>query len=114
MPTVRPALTALEQRMLLLLRADKFPEPVCQYRFDAARKFRFDFAWPAWRVALEVEGGVFQQGRHQRPDGFERDCEKYSLAAIQGWLVVRATVRMVDDGRALALVQQALVARGWG
>lgn len=33
-------------------------------------------------------------------------------AAIQGWLVVRATTEMVDDGRAISLIGRALWTRG--
>jgi len=35
------------------------PEPVVEHLFEVGRKFRFDFAWPAQRVALEVQGGLF-------------------------------------------------------
>ncbi len=83
------------------------PEPVREYRF-CERRFRFDYAWPGEKVALEIEGGIWVRGRHTRPRGYERDCEKYSLAAILGWKVIRATPAMLEDGRALDLVAQAL------
>ena len=64
---------------------------VAEYRFDAKRKWRFDFAWPQCRVALEVEGGVWTGGRHTRGAGFLRDIEKYNAAAVAGWTVLRCT-----------------------
>jgi len=80
---------------------------VSEYRF-CERRFRFDWAWPEQKVALEMEGGVWTRGRHTRPQGYERDCEKYSLAAILGWRVIRVTPRMLEDGRALELLLLAL------
>ncbi len=93
--------------MLLHLRAGQLPAPHREYMFHATRRWRFDFAWPDRRLALEVEGGAFSQGRHARGTGFTEDCEKYSEAALAGWIVLRATTAMVEDGRALALVERA-------
>jgi len=65
------------------------PAPVAEVMFAPGRKFRFDYAWPEYRVALEVEGGVWTGGRHTRGAGYAKDCEKYSIAASLGWLIVR-------------------------
>lgn len=67
------------------------PEPVAEYRFHPTRKWRFDYAWPRQKVALEVEGGVWTAGRHTRGSGFLRDMEKYNAAAVRGWRVLRCT-----------------------
>ena len=48
-------------------------------------------AIPACRLAIEVEGGVHNGGRHIRPDGFVRDMLKYNEAAAAGWLLIRVT-----------------------
>lgn len=79
-----------------------------EYRFDAVRMWRFDFAWTEQLVAVEVEGGTWTSGRHNRGAGFEADCIKYAEAAIRGWLVIRVTTEMVDDGRAISLIGRAL------
>jgi len=55
------------------------------------RRWRFDEAWPARKVAVELEGGVYSGGRHVRPEGFEKDCEKYNAAVSLGWRVLRFT-----------------------
>ena len=60
-----------------------------EYRVHPTREWRFDFAIPAVRVAIEVEGGVWNGGRHFRPEGYLRDMEKYNEAAACGWLVIR-------------------------
>lgn len=78
------------------------------------RKFRFDFAWPDRKVALECEGGVWQENRtgHTAGKHYEKDCEKYSLAAANGWLVIRATNHQIESGEFLTWVRQALELRG--
>lgn len=60
-----------------------------EYQFHPTREWRFDFAIPARRVAIEVEGGCFNGGRHIRPEGYLRDMEKYNEAAVEGWCVIR-------------------------
>jgi hypothetical protein len=91
-----------------VLRAAGLPPPVREYRFASPRRWRFDYAWPDLRLALEVEGGVWSGGRHVRGRGYEGDCVKYSEAALRGWRVLRATTAMLRDGRALALLERAL------
>lgn len=114
------------------------PEFVTEFQF-CERRWRFDYAWPFFRIALEVEGGAHGRlivitsgyerrkgqsvpikagtrlrvgGRHQSGPGFEGDCVKYSTAAVLGWMVLRATTRQIRDGVALALVRDAFRARG--
>ena len=67
------------------------PAPVTEHRFHATRRWRFDYAWPEHRVALEVEGGVWTGGRHTRGAGFLGDMAKYNAAGEQGWRVFRVT-----------------------
>ena len=83
-------------------------QPKTEYRFHDTRRWRFDFAWPEYRLAVEVEGGQWVNGRHQRSKGYEGDCEKYNEAALDGWKVLRFTGDMVKDGRALATLISAL------
>lgn len=77
------------------------PLPKTEYCFHPDRKYRFDFAWPEYMIALEVEGGTYTGGRHVTPSGFEKDCEKYNDAACLGWSVIRVTSNMIDDFRAI-------------
>src|ERR1051325_2237027 len=74
-----------------LLRTLKVPEPVREFKFDEKRKWRFDYAWPDHKVALEVEGGIWNQGRHNRGSGFIKDIEKYNAAGGLGWRGFRTT-----------------------
>lgn len=64
-----------------------------ELQFDAKRKFRFDYAIPECRLAIEIDGGAFIEGggRHNRAQGFIKDMEKMNLAAAQGWRVMHFT-----------------------
>ena len=62
-----------------------------EYKFHDTRKFRFDFAFPLYKVAVEIEGGVWSKGRHTRGSGFIKDMEKYNLATSMGWSILRYT-----------------------
>jgi hypothetical protein len=83
-----------------------------EHRFHPVRRWRFDFAFPEYLVACEVEGGTWNGGRHTRGKGFEGDCEKYNEAALAGWLCLRVTGSMVQGGEAVEFVRRALEARG--
>ena len=106
-------MSSLEGLLDLLILDDELPTPHMEYSFHPTRRWRFDFAWPEYRVAVECEGGIWSQGRHVRGLGFQRDCTKYNEAAILGWIVIRVTRRHIEDGRALVWIRRALVERGW-
>lgn len=84
------------------------PPPVQEHRPIAGRRWRFDFAWPEAMVALEVEGGTWAHGRHNRGSGYESDVQKYNAATMAGWKVLRATGAMVRSGEALKVAMEAL------
>ena len=64
---------------------------VKEFRFYPVRKWRFDYAFPDRKVAVEVDGGVWTGGRHINPAGYINDMEKLNTAASMGWLVLRIT-----------------------
>lgn len=78
--------------------------------FAPPRKWRFDFAFPEYRIAVEIEGGTdgfrnaegawVRAGRHQSRAGIANDMEKYNTAARLGWLVFRYPRARVRDGTA--------------
>lgn len=71
------------------------------------RKWRFDFAWTAQRLAVEIEGGSYTGG-HKRGAAYESDCDKHNTAMDLGWRVYRFTPAHVEDGRALSVIQEAV------
>lgn len=40
---------------------------------------------------MEIEGGEWMRGRHNRGGGFIEDCRKYNAAVVRGWRVLRYT-----------------------
>lgn len=96
-----------ERALLTMLGWVGLPAPVQEHRFAPPRRWRFDFAWPAMKLAVEVEGGQWVGG-HVTKGRFEGDMEKYNTAVLEGWRVLRVTPGMVEDGRALAFVQRAM------
>jgi very-short-patch-repair endonuclease len=86
----------------------KFPAVTTEYRFHPTRRWRFDVAFLKEKLAVEVEGGVYVQGRHSRGAGLEKDCEKYAEAAILGWTVLRVTPRHVKSGKAAEWIERCL------
>lgn len=74
-----------------LCRSDLKVECVKEFRFHPTRKWRFDYAIPEHRIAIEIDGGVWTQGRHTRPQGYLNDLEKFNMAASMGWVVLKFT-----------------------
>lgn len=82
----------------------KLPSPESEFRFHPVRKWRFDFAWPDQKVAVEIEGGAWTNGRHQRGKGFIADMDKYNTATLDGWRVFRFSGDHVKSGEAINLI----------
>lgn len=83
------------------------PRPQVEYRF-CARRWRFDFAWPREKLALEVQGGGWTNGRHSRALGQAKDYEKLAEAVLLGWRVFYATPQQVSDGAVLSWITRGL------
>lgn len=81
-----------------------------EHRFHGTRRWRFDFAWVAQRLAVEVEGGAFSGGRHTRGLGFVADCHKYNAAVLAGWRVLRYVPRANWLPEAVKEITEALSA----
>ncbi len=128
---------SLEDTFFILCReAGLFPRR--EFRFSPSRGFRFDFAFPGERVGVEIEGDIWGRpvccqacgsrvrrrlqdgrlvdvrvgGRHNSGSGFADDCEKYNLAAREGWAVLRFTdVQLRDIDACIAQVRELLALR---
>jgi len=80
-----------------------FPER--EHRFHPERRWRFDLAFPDLKLAVEVEGGLYVQGRHSRGAGMEADLEKYGEGQRLGWTIYRCSPRMVKSGAAIQTIR---------
>lgn len=72
--------------------------------------WKIDFAWPAHRIALEIEGAP-GHGRHTRPIGFRSDIIKYNALTMLGWELYRVTGDMVHSGAAINMLVQVFEKR---
>jgi very-short-patch-repair endonuclease len=92
----------LEQAGILFVREVAFAAPLRRWRAD------FEITDQRPPLLVEIEGGVGSISRHLTYLGFSQDCEKYAMAAILGFRVIRATTSQVNEGVALSWIQQAL------
>ena len=86
-------------------------ECVKEYMFHPVRKWRFDYAIPEHKVALEVEGGIWTKGRHTRPQGFLGDIEKYNAGTLLGWRIFRVTPDELYSNKTFNLLKDAISAQ---
>ncbi len=62
-----------------------------------SKRYRLDFAYPDSRTGIEIQGGVYNRGRHVTGSGYERDCRKYNLAYTSGWTIFLLTSQMAKE-----------------
>ena len=101
-----------EDRFLMLWKAVDGSPLEREYRFHAVRRWRADFAHLQARCLIEVEGGIWVNGRHNRAAGFNADLEKYLEAGLAGWRVFRLgpdQITLDNIQRLAALLRQAVV-----
>lgn len=100
----------------LILRGAELKGWTTELQFCPWRKWRFDYAWPELKVAVELDGLTARSmGRHQSVMGFTRDCEKLNAAVLLGWKVLRFTqVSLRDPDTVQKLVSLALDGGAYG
>lgn len=78
------------------LSAHGFPLYVKEYFAIPGRDFRLDYAWPALKVGIEL------QGVHHRERGkYARDIEKRALHLIAGWRVLELDGKSIKAERSV-------------
>lgn len=83
-------------------------EVVKEHMFHWTRKWRFDYAIPDLKIAIEIDGGVWDYGRHNRPEGYINDMEKLNTATSMGWLVLRFTTHDLLKNSTLSLIRDTV------
>ena len=121
-------MSRLERHLANQILAARLPPPEREYRFAAIhvgmgpgirrrlqearlKDWRFDFAWPAIKLCVEVEGGGWVNGRHNTGSGSDADLDKYCAAFRQEWWLYRCNKRMIDSGQALTTIESHINAR---
>ena len=104
MPTkATESLSPGEEALALHLRANKinFQREVC---LIPGRKWRVDFL--IGNLVVEVEGGTWIQGRHNRGSSIAADFTKYNAITLAGYSVLRYTTEQVLAGEAIRDIVQ--------
>ena len=65
-----------------------------EWPFEPSRAWRFDYAWPAVSVAVEIDG--YGPG-HTAMAGISSDHEKQNAAILEGWRVFRFTAKLLGS-----------------
>jgi very-short-patch-repair endonuclease len=94
-PVAAPATESdAETLFVQLVRAAGFPDPVRQYWIVLrGRRYRLDFAWPALRLAVEIDGAAVHG-----PDELPRDLRRQNQIILDGWLILRFPWTMLRRG----------------
>ncbi len=82
------------------------PTPVQEHKFHPTRKWRFDLAFLKEKLAVEVEGGIWIYGRHNRASTYFKDMEKYNNACLLGWYVLKLSTDMVKNGEGIEIINK--------
>ena len=72
-----------------------------EFQFHPTRKWRADFHLKGKKILVEVEGGIWSNGRHTRGKGYLGDLEKYNAATMMGYQVIRFSTEQVKSGKAI-------------
>lgn len=100
-------MSQLEDSFELQIRAAGLPKPVREFRFHDVRKWRFDFAYPENMWAIEIHGGGWVNGGHNRNAiVMWQDYEKLNTAQELGWRVLQFTGEQVKDGVAVNTLER--------
>lgn len=98
---------ALEELLALHLRAHQVPHT--REATLPGRLFRWDFAFPAARLLVEVHGGIWRtKGAHNTGEAIQRDAEKGAYAAGLGWRTFAVTGDQIASGKAIEWIKKAM------
>lgn len=100
MSAIPKPLSLGEETLALHLRANHLSYER-EVRMVSGRNWRVDFLLRQHNLVVEVEGGIWRQGRHSRGSGMESDMQKYNALVICGFSVLRYSTEMVERGDAI-------------
>ena len=99
-------MSLLEEMFVFQLKAVGMPDPGREFKFHPDRRWRLDFYWETgW--AVEINGGGWVQGRHNRNAlTMRKEYEKLNACLEQGIRVLQYTGEQVKTGEAILQVQR--------
>lgn len=66
---------------------------------NTRRRFRADFFCPELHLIVEVNGGQWINGRHNRGGSYQNDLEKLNIAQENGYHVLQFTYEMLEKNQ---------------
>jgi len=81
-----------------------------EYRFSAEKGYKLDYAIPEYRIGVECDGGIHKKGKsgHSSGTGIQRDINKASCLAANGWLLIRRTPQQLITSETIELIKRAI------
>lgn len=104
-----------EDNFQALIEVHGWPAAQREQRFHEAgfiyakkRQWRFDFAWPDMKLAVEIDGGLFRpMSGHRSPIGITEDRVKDAVAQLMGWVVLRFTEISFRNDDVIPIMEEA-------
>ena len=83
-----------------------------EFLFHPTRRWRFDYALPSLKIAVEVSGGVWMPvSGHRSGKGIMRDYAKSNEAQLLGWILLTFTPAQILKGEDLPMLRRAIILR---
>lgn len=102
-----------QEHLLQRIKDLRLPRPKVEHTFHPTRQWRFDLAWPEYKVAVECEGiKRGKKSRHTTNEGYAADAEKYNAAIELGWFVLRYVPAQIYDDSAVEQIRRVLRQKG--
>jgi hypothetical protein len=79
-----PHPSVLESKTQRMFLTHKLPLPECELVTGKEGEYRLDFAYPALKLAIEVDGYVW----HFSPEHTRRDHNRRNALTLQGWVIL--------------------------
>jgi hypothetical protein len=105
----------LEHSLYYVLRKNKLKGWVAEYKFsgylgERKRRWRMDVCFPDADppLAIEVQGGLYSNGKHSREKGVRNDSQKSIEWQLAGGTIIHATPSMIKDESVVELIKEAL------
>lgn len=93
----RKILMAELKNVLMSVDGQSMAEVPFSHIMPTKRKFRADFYMPNRKIIIEVNGGQYLSGRHNRGGaGYENDLYKMNLAQYHGFKVYQFTYEQLE------------------
>ncbi|OYD41163.1 endonuclease domain-containing protein [Sphingobacterium cellulitidis] len=78
-----------------------------EFHFSIERNYRLDYAIPEFKIAIEVDGGIWMKGNsgHSSGKGIKRDMDKGNLLQLYGWKTIRIEPNEIVSDKVLESIK---------